>query len=97
MPVGLGFFQLGVAYWRTGDKDDAAIWMRQGAERMKKDLGWGHPLYIDALRQYSKFLREQGRVEVATELEREIHKADAVVDVSAMTGRPEPAGAAELR
>ena len=97
VPVGLGFYWMGVTYWHMNERVEAGVWMERGIKRLKEDLGWGHPMYIDALREYSRFLREFGSVEEAAALEREVHQADAVVDVSTLTRRAKTAPAADLR
>jgi hypothetical protein len=91
----MGCFQLGYTYWRDGEIVDAARWLERGTALMKVELGWGHPVYINALRDYAKFLRQHGTTESALAVEREIHQADAKVDVNSMTGMP--AQAASLR
>jgi tetratricopeptide (TPR) repeat protein len=86
--VGLGSYLLGYAYWQTGDMAGAAEWMERGTTRMKVELGWGHPLYVDALGKYALFLRGRGRTEEAALLEREVRQAKAVVDVGSLAARP---------
>jgi tetratricopeptide (TPR) repeat protein len=88
LPVGMGYYLLGYAYWHTGDMAGAAEWMQRGTTRMKVELGWGHPIYIDAVGQYALFLRGRGRTEEAALLEREVHQAEAVVDVRSLAARP---------
>jgi tetratricopeptide (TPR) repeat protein len=96
LPVGLGYFNLGYAYWHTGDMAGAAEWMERGMSRMKVELGWGHPVYLDALGQYALFLRGRGRKEEAALVERELRQAEAVVDVGSLAARPAPKGTAGL-
>lgn len=88
LPVGMGCYQLGVAYWHDGDTVQAAKWLERGIGLMKVELSWGHPTYINALREYAKFLRQHGTEEAALAVEREIHQADAKVDVSTMAKMP---------
>ena len=95
LAVGMGCYQLGYTYWRDGAIVDAARWLERGTALMKVELGWGHPVYINALRDYAKFLRQHGTTEAAAVVEREIHQADSKVDVSTMTGMP--TGATSLR
>ena len=94
LPVGMGYYQMGLAYWHDGDTVEAARWLERGIGLMKAELSWGHPTYINALREYAKFLRQHGTEEAAQAVEREIHQADAKVDVSTMAKMP---GAASLR
>jgi tetratricopeptide (TPR) repeat protein len=95
LPVGMGYYQLGYTYWRDGAIVDAARWLERGTALMKIELGWGHPTYINALRDYAKFLRQHGTTEAAAAAEREVRQADAKVDVSTMAGMP--ADGASLR
>jgi tetratricopeptide (TPR) repeat protein len=97
LPVGLGYYLLGYAYWHTGEMAEAAEWMERGTTRMKVELGWGHPVYIDALGQYALFLRGRGQVEAAAAVEREVRQAEAVVDVRSLGARPVANGVAGLR
>ncbi len=97
LPVGLGYYLLGYAYWHTGDMAGAAEWMERGTTRMKVELGWGHPTYLDALGQYALFLRARGRTEDAAAVEREVRRAEAVVDVRSLAARPVANGVAGLR
>jgi tetratricopeptide (TPR) repeat protein len=86
LPVGMGCYQLGYTYWRDGEIVDAARWLERGTALMKVELGWGHPVYINALRDYAKFLRQHGTTEAAAVVEREVRQADVKVDVSTMAG-----------
>jgi hypothetical protein len=52
---------------------------------MKIDLGWGHVLYVNAISQYAKFLRQRGQVEEAASAERELRQMLSVVDARTMT------------
>jgi tetratricopeptide (TPR) repeat protein len=83
--VGTGNFLLGYAYWQYGDMQQAAELMARGAARMKVDLGWGHAIYLNAMMQYAKFLRQRGQMEAAASAEREIKMANAVVDARSLT------------
>ena len=88
LPVGMGYFQLGVTYWRDGATVEAARWLERGVGLMKAELNWAHPTYVNALREYAKFLRKNGTEEAALVVEREVRQADAVVDVSRMAKMP---------
>jgi hypothetical protein len=61
--------------------------MQQGTAIMKEQLGWGHPSYLNALRQYALFLRKSQRPEEAKTVEHEIRQAEAVVDVHSIQTR----------
>lgn len=83
--VGTGYYLLGYTAWQNGDIQDAAVWMERGTTRMKADLGWGHSIYLNALTEYAKFLRQRGQMEAAAAAEREVKMADAVVDARSLT------------
>jgi tetratricopeptide (TPR) repeat protein len=95
--LGFGEFLLGYAYWRSGDLTSANGHLEEGIARMKSQLGWGHPSYLNALGYYAKFLRETRRVEMAEAAEREIRRAEATVDIRAMEARTGMAGFNGLR
>ncbi len=94
LPVGMGDYQMGLTCWHDGQTVEAARWFERGIGLMKVELSWGHPTYINALREYAKFLKQHGTEEAALAVEREIHQADAKVDVSTMAKMP---GSASLR
>jgi tetratricopeptide (TPR) repeat protein len=81
LPVGFGTFLLGYMYWETGDVGKAGEYMERGKSIMAERLGWQHPTYLGASRQYARFLRENSRVEDAEVVERQIRQAEATVDV----------------
>jgi tetratricopeptide (TPR) repeat protein len=87
LATGLAEYLLGTAYWHNGDLVDAADCLRRGIERMKQDLGWGHPSYIEAMASYARFLRQRGQLQAAADAESEVVKARSVVDVRAFTTR----------
>ena len=88
LSTGVGQYLLGYAYWQNGNMDEAAGWMERGTTRLKADLAWGHPVYVDAMRQYARFLEERGQTEAATDARRQVRPAESVVDAQALTGRP---------
>ena len=81
LQAGISTYELGDAAWQDKDMDDAASWIASGVARMKLDLGWGHPLYVNALWEYVRFLRARGETDEANAAEREMKIASAVVDV----------------
>jgi tetratricopeptide (TPR) repeat protein len=81
LPVSFSDFLLGYAYWKSGEMSLASEYMERGTTLMSVRLGWGHPAYVNALKQYAKFLRENQRTEAANVVERQIREAEAVVDV----------------
>jgi tetratricopeptide (TPR) repeat protein len=86
LEVGMAYFVLGYLSWQSGDVVNAAEWMRRGTDRMRVDLGWGHTLYVNAMAEYARFLRERGQMEAAATAEREVRKAQSVVDVRSFAG-----------
>lgn len=49
-------YLLGYAHWKAGDIQVARSQMQAGLGGMRPGLGWGHPTYVDALKQYRAFL-----------------------------------------
>jgi tetratricopeptide (TPR) repeat protein len=87
LSAALASFLLGYSYWQSGDMVDAADWMQRGTIRMKSGFGWEHPVYVNAMRQYVRFLRQRGDMEAANTAEREVRQADVVVDAHSFLGR----------
>jgi tetratricopeptide (TPR) repeat protein len=85
--AGLASYLLGYAYWQEGEPDQADHWMQQGINRMKKDWGWGHVLYVNSVEQYAKFLRQRGQLESASLEERELKQMAATVDARSFAAR----------
>ena len=80
-PIGFGNFLLGYAYWKSGNMLDAGPQFQEGTTAMSVQLGWGHPAYLAALRQYATFLKQNKQKDVANALELRIRQAESVVDV----------------
>jgi tetratricopeptide (TPR) repeat protein len=80
-PIGVSKFLLGFGYWKSGDMSRAEEYLRDGIAQMGIQLGWGHPTYVRALRQYALFLHETHQMEAASAVERSIRQSEAVVDV----------------
>jgi tetratricopeptide (TPR) repeat protein len=76
-PVAFTNFLLGYVYWRSGDTQLAAELMRSGTAGMEKQLGWGHPTYISAMRQYEEFLKQTRRNAEAEEVKAKIAHVQA--------------------
>jgi tetratricopeptide (TPR) repeat protein len=89
LTAGIATYQLGYFYWKDGNFDAAADAMRRGTTRMRMDMGWGHAVYLNAMAQYAKFLRERGHLEEASKAESEVRKATSTVDVRTFTARAE--------
>lgn len=58
LPVAYIDYLLGYAHWRTGDMEIAAKQMKAGTTGMRALLSWGHPTYVEAMKQYKAFLRQ---------------------------------------
>ncbi len=80
-PIGLVDFLLGYAYWKSGNISEAGQHLQDGTSAMNRQLGWGHPAYLNALKQYERFLREDRQVEAADVIQHRVRQAEAVVDV----------------
>jgi tetratricopeptide (TPR) repeat protein len=76
VPVGLLDFLLGYAHWKSGEANDAAELMGRGIGEMEKEMGWGHPTYVAALKQYRTLLSERGRDSEAGEIGERIAKLE---------------------
>jgi hypothetical protein len=72
LPVGFLDFLLGYASWRSGDLKRAPALMKSGIDEMQQQLGWGHPTYIAALKQYQSLLSQIGNNAEAEEVNRRI-------------------------
>jgi tetratricopeptide (TPR) repeat protein len=80
LEVGIDYYLLGYVDWQSGDMIGAEEWMGRGITRMKVDLGWGHTIYVNAIRQYARFLKETGHMEEAASAQAEARQSEAVVD-----------------
>jgi tetratricopeptide (TPR) repeat protein len=87
LPIGFGEFLLGYALWKSGDSSAASGHLEEGIAAMKGQLGWGHPAYLTMMGYYSKFLRETRQVEAANDVDRQIRRAQSVVDVRSLGAR----------
>jgi tetratricopeptide (TPR) repeat protein len=72
VPVGFLDFLLGYATWKNGDVKQAPDLMKRGIDEMQQPLGWGHPTYIAALKQYRSLLTQIGSHAEADEVDRRI-------------------------
>ncbi len=69
VPVGLLDFMRGNAYWKSGDAKLAPELMKRGIDEMSLQMGWGHPTYVAALKQYRNVLLATGSVAEAQEVD----------------------------
>jgi tetratricopeptide (TPR) repeat protein len=74
VPVGFLHFLLGYTSAKSGDVQGGAELMKTGIEEMKTQMGWGHPTYVAALKEYRAVLVRAGRNEDASEVEENIAK-----------------------
>jgi len=74
IPVGFLDFLLGYALWKSGDNDSADGLMRKGTQELETQLGWGHPTYVQVLRQYSVFLDQTGHSTEAKDIAARVAK-----------------------
>ena len=75
LPVAYVNFLLGRAHWKSGDLDSAAELMTEGTHGMQAQLGWGHPTYLKAMKEYATFLKQTHRLPEAAEAERTLAQA----------------------
>jgi tetratricopeptide (TPR) repeat protein len=97
LPIGFGEFLLGYALWKSGDTSSASEHLEDGVAGMREQLGWGHPVYVRVLGFYSQFLRETRQVEAAKDIDRQIRRAEAVVDARSLETRSPANGFDGLR
>jgi tetratricopeptide (TPR) repeat protein len=97
IPIGFGEFLLGYALWKSGDPSSASGHLEDGIAGMRDQLGWGHPTYLTLLGYYSQFLRETRQLEAAKDVDRQIRRAEAVVDVRSLDTRGVVSGFGGLR
>jgi tetratricopeptide (TPR) repeat protein len=76
IPVGFLEFLLGYALWKSGDNSSADGLMRKGTQELESQLGWGHPTYVQVLKQYSMFLNQTGHSTEAKDIGAKIAKLE---------------------
>jgi tetratricopeptide (TPR) repeat protein len=86
---GYAEYLLGFGYWHCGNRDQAAVWFERGTTLMKADFGWDRDLYLNSMKNYARFLRENGQVEAAVSAEAVVHRAEALVEAQTLGGRTE--------
>jgi len=84
-PLGLGYFSLGYAYWKSGLLPEAAENMKEGVTILGYQLQWGHPIYRNSLKQYAQFLHETHHEQEAKVVQNQLLQLDSVVDARMMT------------
>jgi len=71
-PVSYIRFLQGYVDWKRGDERTAAKLMKSGAEGMETQLGWTHPTFVSAMRQYEEFLVATRRTAEAIEVHKRL-------------------------
>ena len=92
IPVGFLDFLLGYALWKGGDNDSAGELMRKGTQELSIQLGWGHPTYLRALRQYRIFLTQAGHTTEAEEIRARIAKLERSPGIAQVESARVPMG-----
>jgi tetratricopeptide (TPR) repeat protein len=69
IPVGFLDFLLGYASWQSAGNESGGELMKNGIQELETQIGWGHPTYLSALRQYKSFLMRNGHTTEATAIE----------------------------
>jgi len=96
IPVGFLDFLLGYALWKGGDNDSAGELMRKGTQELSTQLGWGHPTYLRALRQYGIFLTQAGRTTEADEVRASVAKLERSPGIARVESTQVPMGLDQL-
>jgi tetratricopeptide (TPR) repeat protein len=81
-PVAYVHFLEGYARWKQGDRRSAAMLMKRGTAGMEAQLGWGHPTYISAMRQYAVFLVESGHESEAASVKQKLARLSGAQPVT---------------
>jgi tetratricopeptide (TPR) repeat protein len=89
MGVGFSEYMLGYGYWHCRDRKDTEEWMQRGTTDMSGEFGWGHNMYLSAMREYARFLRMNGELEAALSAQAVVNRAESVVDVNALASERE--------
>lgn len=96
IPVGFLDFLLGYAVWKGGDQDSAGELMRNGTQELSIQLGWGHPTYLRALRQYKIFLTQAGHTTEADEVSARIAKLEKSPEIAQVESTQVPTALDQL-
>jgi hypothetical protein len=57
--AGFVAFLHGYICWKSGDSAPAGALMEHGADIVRRQLGWEHPVYLRMMDQYTRFLRSR--------------------------------------
>lgn len=88
-PVAYIRFLQGYVDWKRGDNRNAAKLMESGSAGMEAQLGWTHPTFVTAMRQYEGFLVATRRNAEASEVHQKLARYAGLQTV-ATTGNPVP-------
>jgi len=80
IPVGFLDFLLGYALWKSGVNNSADELMKRGTQELSTQLGWGHPTYIQVLRQYGIYLDQTGHSSEGKDIAARIAKLEKSPD-----------------
>ncbi len=86
MSVGFSEYIVGYGYWHCRDRKETEEWMQRGTTDMSGEFGWGHNMYLGAMREYARFLRMNGEREAALSAQAVVNQADTVVDAKSLAG-----------
>jgi hypothetical protein len=73
-PVAYIRFLEGYVDWKLGKNGEAEKLMQSGTEGMEGQLGWGHPTFVSAMRQYEDFLVATRRNAEAAEVQAKLDR-----------------------
>jgi tetratricopeptide (TPR) repeat protein len=97
MPVGFLDFLLGNTYWKNGDSKHAPALMKRGIDEMQQALGWGHPTYIAALKQYRSVLAQIGSTAEAEAVNQRIALLELSSKFASLPEKSSPFGISAFR
>lgn len=70
--------------------------MRKGTQELETQLGWGHPTYIQVLRQYRIFLDRTGHAAEAKDIAARLAKLERSQGLAQMASNRLPIGLDQL-
>lgn len=91
MPAGYLDFLLGYAHWHMGDTTQAGKLMKSGIAAMEAQLGFGHPTYIAALKEYRDFLEQSGDFVAAATVRERLARLEPSLELSSAASSGAPA------
>jgi tetratricopeptide (TPR) repeat protein len=85
-PVSYVRFLEGYVDWKRGDDRAAAKLMKSGTEGMEAQLGWAHPTFASAMRQYEGFLTATRRTAEAAEVREKMARFAGTATMASAAG-----------